>query len=238
MSEVNWYRMRITICVGGSVLAPDRPDAEFIAEVAKALAKLKADKHEVLVVTGGGGPARMYIRAGRQLKLQSSRLDMLGIDVTRLNARMLALALGDLAEPEPVRTLEDAIQISLKNKIPVMGGTTPGQTTDAVAAMLAKASSSSLLIYISDVDGIYTADPKRDPSAKKIERMTTRELAAQFGWVKGEPGMNTPVDPVAAKIIERLKARVIFIGRGEINRLREIVRGEPHSGTTVSPAED
>ncbi|MEM2874803.1 MAG: UMP kinase [Candidatus Hadarchaeales archaeon] len=230
--------MRVTVCVGGSILAPNGPDVECISEIAKALAMLKSDRHEVLVVTGGGGTARVYIEAGKQLNLSSSRLDMLGIDVTRLNARMLIMALGDLAEPEPVKTFEDAIQISLRNKIPVMGGTMPGQTTDAVAAMLAKASASDLLIFISDVDGIYTTDPKRDPSARKIERMTNKELAAQFGLVKGEPGMRTPVDPVAARIIERLKVRTVFIGKGEIRRLREIVRGEPHSGTTVVPLDD
>lgn len=230
--------MRVTICVGGSILAPDGPDVECISGLARALYKLRLDKHEVLVVTGGGGIARRYIEAGKRLNLPSSKLDMLGIDVTRLNARMLILALGDLASPEPVKTFEDAIHASLKNKIPVMGGTMPGQTTDAVAAMLAKASVSDLLIFISDVDGIYTADPKKDPSAKKIERMTSRELAAQFGWVKGEPGMKTPVDPVAAKIIERLKVRTIFIGKEEIGRLREIVRGEPHSGTTIVPSDE
>jgi len=230
--------MRITVCVGGSILAPDGPDADCIYQIAKTLSKLKLDRNEVMVVTGGGAPARKYIQAGKRLKFQSSRLDLLGIDITRLNARMLIMALGDLAEPEPVKTIEEAIQVSLNNKIPVMGGTTPGQTTDAVAAMLAKASASDFLIFISDVDGIYTADPKKDPFAKKIEKMTTKELVAQFGRTMGEPGMKTPVDPVAAKIIERLKIRVIFIGKDEIGRLKEIVRGGVHSGTTVVPAED
>ncbi|MEM2877960.1 MAG: UMP kinase [Candidatus Hadarchaeales archaeon] len=230
--------MRVTVCVGGAILAPDVPDTGCISEIAKALAKLKSARHEVLVVVGGGNPARMYINAGRSLKLLSTRLDMLGIDITRVNARLLALALGDIAEQEPVKTVEEAIQVMLRNKIPVMGGTTPGQTTDAVAAMLAKASASDILVFISDVDGIYTADPKTDPSAKKIERMTTKELVVQFGWVKGEPGMKTPVDPIAAKIIERLKSRIVFIGRREITRLQEIIRGEPHSGTTVMPLDD
>jgi len=119
--------------------------------------------------------------------------------------------------------------------VPVMGGTTPGHTTDAVAAMLAKASRSDLLIFFSDVDGIYTTDPKLDPKAKKIESMTTRELAKRFATVKAEPGMKTIIDPIAAKLVERSKFKTLVMGAHEIKRLPKILEGAGHSGTTVEP---
>jgi len=230
--------MRITICFGGSIVAPEKPNIELIREIAKTVRMLKSKKYEILIVTGGGGPARMYMGTAQKLGAPHVELDKIGVDVTRLHARMLISALGEIAEPEPMTTVEAAVRATFKNKVPVMGGTTPGQTTDAVAAMLAKASRSELLVFFSDVDGIYTADPKRDPMAKKIERMSARELAKRFATVKAEPGMRTVIDPIAAKLIERSKIKTLFMGVHEIKRLPEIMEGAGHSGTTVMPVSE
>jgi len=225
--------MRVTICFGGSIVAPDKPNTDLIQEIAKAVQALRDKRYEVLIVTGGGGPARMYIEAAEKFGTSHSDLDKIGIDVTRLHARMIISALGEIAEPDPMTTIEAAVRSVSKNKVPVMGGTMPGQTTDAVAAMLAKASGSQMLIFFSDVDGVYTADPKRDPKAKKIETMTTRELGKQFATVKAEPGMKTIMDPVAAKLIERSKFKTLVMGAYEIKHLPKILEGASHSGTTI-----
>ena len=225
--------MRVTLCFGGSILAPEKPDPSCIREIAQTLRTLRSQRHDVLVVTGGGKPAREYIEAARKLRAPSVSLDTVGIDVTRLNARLLISALGGLAEVNPITTVEVAIRTMLKNKVPVMGGTTPGQTTDTVAVMLANGSKSELLIFFTDVDGIYTADPKLDPNAKKIDVMTPRELVSLVGGKRPEPGMKLIIDPVAAKLIERSNIKTLVLGKHEIKRLPEILRGAKHSGTTI-----
>jgi uridylate kinase len=118
-----------------------------------------------------------------------------------------------------------------------MGGTAPGQTTDAVAAALAHVSGSDLLIFITDVDGIYTADPKKDPSAQKIIRLTTKDLLRMFGRVRQSPGMNVILDSVAVKLISRYKLKTLVLPASDLERLPRILAGEPHSGTTVEPVE-
>ncbi len=225
----------MTLCFGGSILAPDEPDVACIREIAQALRALKSRKHEILVVTGGGRPSRKYIQAARKLKASSTHCDLIGIDVTRLNARLLIAALGDLAEREPFTTFEAAIRAMLKGKVPVMGGTMPGQTTDAVAAMLASSSKSKLLVFFMDVDGVYTADPKLDPRAKKLETMTVQNLMKLVAVKKMEPGVSIVIDPVAAKLIQRTGIRTLVLGRHEVKRLQEILRGAKHSGTTIVP---
>jgi uridylate kinase len=230
--------MRVTICFGGSVIAPEKPNTDLIQEIAKTVSILKSKNYEILIVTGGGGPARMYIEAAKRLGAPNVELDKIGIDVTRLHARMLISALGEIAEPEPMTTVEAAVRAAFKNKVPVMGGTKPGHTTDYVAAMLAKYSGSELLIFFSDVDGVYTADPKRDPKAKKIETMTTKELGKRFATVKAEPGMKTIIDPIAAKLIERSKFKTLVMGAHEIKRLPKILEGAGHSGTTIVPVSE
>lgn len=230
--------MRVTLCFGGSIISPEKPDVDCIREIAGIVRTLKTQRHDPLIVTGGGGPAREYIEIAQKLRISSSALDKIGIDVTRLHARMLISALGDLAEPDPVTTIEAAVRAALKNKVPVMGGTTPGQTTDAVAAMLAKTSNSELLIFFSDVGAVYTADPKLNPKAKKIDTMTSRELVNLVGSKRPAPGMKIIIDPVAAKLIERSKIKTIVVGEHELKRLPEIIRGAKHSGTTIVPVSE
>ena len=180
-------------------------------------------------------PSRKYIEAARKLKASSTHCDTIGIDVTRLNARLLIAALGDLAEQDPATTFEAAVRVTFRNKVPVMGGTAPGQTTDAVAAMLASSSKSELLVYFTDVDGVYSADPKRNSKAKKFETMTAQELLKLVVKEKVEPGMSVIIDPMGAKLIQRAGIRTLVLGRHEIKRLPEILRGAKHSGTTIVP---
>lgn len=227
--------MRVTLCFGGSILAPEELDMDCIRAVAQMLRALKSQKHEVLVVTGGGRPSRKYIEAARKLKASNTYCDIMGIDVTRLNARLMIAALGDLAEREPLATFEAAIRVTLKGKVPVMGGVTPGQTTDAVAAMLASSSKSELLVFFTDVGGVYTADPKLNPRAKKLEVITVRELMRLVAVKKMKPGISMVIDPVGAKLIQRTGIRTLVLGRRDIKRLPEILRGAKHSGTTIVP---
>ncbi len=229
--------MRITIGLGGSVFAAGDLDVEFLQEAASVFRELRAQGHEILVVVGGGKTSRKYIEAAHELGASDKDCDDIGISVTRLNARLLIKALGDLAEPSPVETFERAIRVMLKKKIPVMGGTFPGQTTDAVAAGLANSSMSELLIFFVDVGGIYTSDPKRHPEAEKLETIEASELVRLAQDVKMKPGVTEIVDPLAAKLIQRSRLRTLVLGRGELGRLSTIIRGGEHSGTTVLPGD-
>ncbi|MEM2866403.1 MAG: UMP kinase [Candidatus Hadarchaeales archaeon] len=224
--------MRITLNFGGSVLSPEWPDVESLKLAAKAVRELVEKKHQVLVVVGGGRPARRYIEAGEKLGGSEVLLHELGISITRLNARLLAMALGELSEPSPPATFREALQLMLRGKVPVMGGTVPGHTTDAVTAMGAKATNSSMLLFVTDVDGVYTADPKLDPGARKLDRITVEELVKLVG-TRVTPGMRAVLDPVAVKLLQQLRIRTVVIGKKEIPRIPLIVEGGEHSGTEI-----
>lgn len=229
--------MKVTICFGGSSFDSEGIETETLGKIAKALSELRGEKHEVLVVTGGGKTSKKYIEAGKELGASHKELDQLGITTTRLNARLLISALGDLAAPEPPHNFEKAIRISLRNKIPVMGGTKPGHTTDAVAAELADSSKSDLLIYFSDVDGVYTSDPKKDEDAEKIHYMTASELSDLMSKMEFEPGMTSIIDPLAAEILEGSGIKTLVLSKEEIKRLPQIISGSTHSGTEIRPGD-
>ena len=171
---------KVVISIGGSVMVPGEDDLDYIKELSQLLIKLGA-QFKLYVVVGGGKIARYYIRIARELDVEEDELDRLGIAVTRLNATLLIKALGEEAYRFPVTTTDEAAYAAKFGNIVVMGGTAPGQTTDAVAAELASSIKAVRLINATSVDGVYTADPNVDPEAKKIPKMEYTQL---WGMVK------------------------------------------------------
>ena len=222
--------MRVVVSVGGSVLARElRPEkfkgyASAIKEVSK--------KNTVFVVTGGGQAARDYIGVARELGEDEATCDLIGIEVTRLNARLLIAALGDDAYYEPPLNYKEAKSASLTGRIVVMGGITPGQTTDAVPAVLAEYVGADLLINATSIDGVYTSDPRKNKDARKFESMTPQQLIEVVMKTEMIAGANSPVDLLAAKIIERSGIRTIVLNGEDPRSLVDAVSGR-HKGTVI-----
>ncbi|MDG6243108.1 MAG: UMP kinase [Methanolobus sp.] len=213
--------MLIILSVGGSILAKElKPDSFLVyADALKELSK----EHDLVVVTGGGVAARDYISVARSAGANEVECDYIGIDITRLNARLLISALGDAAYPEPPRDYKQAQEVLTSGKIVVMGGVIPGQTTDAVAAILTEYLRADLLVIATAVDGVYSADPRKDPNAVKYETMTAKQLVNTVITTEMKAGSKSPVDPLAAKIIERCNIETIVMeGSDPQNVLRVI----------------
>ena len=93
-----------------------------------------------------------------------------------MNAMLLAGALGDAACPLIAGSQAEAMALGATGRIVLMGGVTPAQTTDAVAAVLAEWCGADLMVNLTSVDGIYTADPRIDPAAERLARLTPEKL--------------------------------------------------------------
>nr|2JI5_A Chain A, URIDYLATE KINASE [Pyrococcus furiosus]2JI5_B Chain B, URIDYLATE KINASE [Pyrococcus furiosus] len=225
--------MRIVFDIGGSVLVPENPDIDFIKEIAYQLTKVSED-HEVAVVVGGGKLARKYIEVAEKFNSSETFKDFIGIQITRANAMLLIAALREKAYPVVVEDFWEAWKAVQLKKIPVMGGTHPGHTTDAVAALLAEFLKADLLVVITNVDGVYTADPKKDPTAKKIKKMKPEELLEIVGKGIEKAGSSSVIDPLAAKIIARTGIKTIVIGKEDAKDLFRVIKGD-HNGTTIEP---
>ena len=225
--------MRVVVSIGGSVLAPDL-ETDRVEQHAAAVDGLVRDGHEVAVVVGGGDIAREYIGTARALGASEYDLDALGIDVTRLNARLLVAALDSSATPEPAETHEDARASLRRGEVAVMGGTVPGHTTDAVSAILAEMTGADLLVYATSVPGVYSADPETDDDAERFDRLDASELVDVISSIETTAGSNAPVDILAAKIIERSGLRAVVLDGTDPGRIADAVAGEV-VGTEVSP---
>ena len=223
---------RVVISVGGSVLVPSL-DAHRLKEWAKTLIRLHEAGIQVFAVVGGGGEARRYINACRDVGLDEASSDEIGIKVTRINAALLIGALGEHAYPRAAESYLQAKEFALSGKIVIMGGVTPGQTTDAVSAVLAEEAGASMMVNMTAVDGIYSADPKKDPSAKKFDIMSPQELIDLIMKEKMNAGSNMVIDLVAAKVTERSGIPLVVIdGRDTTLLEKALIDGEFH-GTVV-----
>jgi uridylate kinase len=221
---------RIVISLGGSILVPSLK-GNRIGEYAALLRNL-AREHRVFVVVGGGGEARRYIRVARALGMDESTADELGILVTRLNAALLEGALREAAYPKIAESYRDAAGFGESGKIVVMGGVIPGQTTDAVAALLAEKVRADLVINWTSVDGIYSADPRKHKDAMRHSTLKPARLQAIIRGDRLEAGSNTVFDTLAAKIIGRSGIPLVVLdGRKPIDP-RKARKGK--KGTLVS----
>lgn len=221
--------MILVYSLGGSILAGR--DAQSLKEYADALKQL-SQEHRIFVVVGGGRIAREYIGKARSLGSSELFCDQIGIGCTKLNAMLLVAALGDAAPQEIPASYSEAAESSYR--IVVMGGLSPGQTTDAVSAMLAERVHADKLIIATSVDGVYTADPEIDPAAKKLSTMTPRALVRMAMETEMKAGSRSPIDPLAAKIIERSSIPTSVVLGSKIENLKKGMSKE-HDGTEIRP---
>lgn len=226
--------MKVTIKLSGHILFPSlevQPNFKPYADVIK---EIKSLGHLPYVVVGGGAPARYYIRLAREQGADESTCDQIGITIANLHAEILAYALGEDACPFVPRDFSELGLALSTGKIVVMGGLQPGQSTNAVSCVLAEKTGSKLIINTTDVDGVYTADPRKDPSAKLLEYVKIEELRYILDSQGARAGEYDLVDQVSIKIIQRSRITTKIInGRDPKNILRAIM-GEK-IGTTVLP---
>ena len=100
--------MKIVVAIGGSILIKDYDSSRF-KEYSKLLKEL-AQEHEIFVVVGGGKPAREYISVVRDLGAGEAQCDDIGIEVTRINAKLLLSALGDAAYQRVPHNFQEALK--------------------------------------------------------------------------------------------------------------------------------
>lgn len=222
----------VVISIGGSILIPDQNDSVFIGKLAEMLKKA-SEKVRLCVVCGGGKIARYYTVTGRELGGDEYQLDLLGIGCTRLNAALLALALGDRSSTDIPLDVKTAAKRFAEGKIVVMGGTEPGHTTDAVATMLAVELGGARVINATSVDAVYSDDPRKNPDAVRYDKLTIEELDALVYKDHGA-GKSSVFDPLGVQIAKKEKIDIQMVDGRNLAELEKAILGQPFSGTYIS----
>lgn len=224
------------ISLGGSIVAPDRVDVQFLRRFRTLIVEYLeagADRRLILVV-GGGGPARAYQNAYREIieGYSDTEADWIGIGATRLNGQLLAGVFAGFCE-DPVVTNPTRVE-SFGGRILVAAGWKPGFSTDYDAVLLAEKFGADTIVNLSNIPRVYTADPKTDPTARPIERLSWAEFREIVGdqWV---PGKNAPFDPIASRKASELGLRVIVTSGRDITNLSEVLNDGQFVGTVIGP---
>jgi len=149
-------KKRIVIKLSGQVFSMD--ETKKLKDYAAFFVK-KSKTHQPIIVAGGGKIARYFISHARSSGADESTLDELGIEISRLNAKLLIYALKGKAYPHPPTTLPEVKIAVDSGLIVVTGGLHPGQSTNGTAALIAEKVSAAEFLNATDVDGIYAPDP-------------------------------------------------------------------------------
>jgi uridylate kinase len=201
-------RQRIVIKLSGKVFGYET--AYDLKRYAGMLSKI-SEKVQPVVVAGGGKVARHYISSARSFGSDEASLDILGIEVSRLNARLMILALGDQAYPAVPKDLEQVSKAVTAGRIVVTGGLHPGQSTNATAALIAEKVKASKFLNATDVSGIYDSDPHKNKSAKLLDEITVKKCIDLLGSEDSAAGGYDLMDIVALKVIERSKIPTVVL---------------------------
>lgn len=191
---------KILVKISGKLLNPEAPS--IVKDYADIMNKLYGEGYRIAVVVGGGRYARSYITCAKALGLNDAQADIVGIEIARVNALLLALAIGDNAYTPIPRNIDEIQRAWSTNKIVVVGGLQPGQSTAGVAAVVAESLGIKRLLYATDVEGVYDKDPRKYNDARKLDVVTVDKLVKVLSQ-RYEAGGYELLDPIAIQIIKR-----------------------------------
>ena len=227
------------LSVGGSIIVPEKPDTTFLSEfVSMCISWLKSDKNNRLIlVAGGGTPARVYQNAYNEvadktgLGAQANSADWIGIMATRINAQLLKACFGDYCKNDVVYN-PTAENLAFYGQVLVASGWKPGFSTDTDAVYLGEKFDGKTIVNLSNIEKVYTDDPRKNPDAKPLDTITWTDFRKMVGdeWT---PGKNCPFDPIASKKAQELGMTVICAGGKNIANIKAILEDKEYIGTTI-----
>jgi uridylate kinase len=223
-------RKRVAIKLSGSIFSEQRNE-DTIKRYAEMLTDISIDVQPI-VIAGGGKIARHYINLARYLGSDEASLDIMGIEVSRLNAKLLIIALGEQAYSQVPKNLEEVTIAAESGKIVIVGGLHPGQSTNATSALIAEKVRASRFLNATDVDGIYDLDPNISRNAKLLNEITVSECMEILKNGSSMAGTYDLMDIVALKVIERSKIPTRVL-RSDITNIKNAIIGTHHIGTEI-----
>lgn len=152
-----------------------------------------ASEHQLIIGVGAGTRARHAYDLGSRLGLPTGLLATLGSGVSEQNAMMIAALMARYGGVRVGKSEFSQLPMMLAERHPVVVtgsppyrwwepppavGRLPEYRTDSGVYLIAEAFGARSMIYLKDENGLYTDDPKKNPSAKFIPRITVDELIA------------------------------------------------------------
>ncbi|MBQ8942036.1 MAG: glutamate 5-kinase [Firmicutes bacterium] len=248
--------MRVVVKVGSSTLTHSTGmlNIRLVENLCKVLSDIKNSGHEVVLVSSGAvamgvgklrlqekpsdNPTKQAAAAVGQCELMYTydklfgefnhtvaQVLVTGTDIVGANRKNIENTLNRLLEMGalPIINENDTVSLDEMEQLNALGD------NDTLAAIVATCVKADLLILLSDIDGMYTADPRKDPEAKLIHRISelTDEIisrAGGSGTSQGTGGMRTKLN--AAKIAGLKGIDMVIANGDDPENLYDIMDGK------------
>ena len=214
----------ITISLGGSIINPGDIDREFLQSFRDVvLHHHQQTQEKFIIICGGGKVARDYINASPE-NIPPGQRDLTGIMATWINAQLIAAWFQGYTPSKPSQDFYTFVNQIDDYPVLIAGGFLPGIKTDEDAALAADYFKSPYLINVTNVDGVYDSDPKKNPKAKKFVHLTYKEFIDLVQHDDVGPGASAPYTLIATKIAERSNCRLLIVKK-DITAKKEAFQG-------------
>lgn len=229
------YR-KILLKLSGEALAGDKKtgiDPTVVSNICESIKKLHEKDVRVAIVVGGGN----FWRGRDGYTMERTTSDYMGMLATTINSLALqealeakgvqtrvqtAIEMKEIAEPYIKRK---AIRHLEKNRVVIFGAGTgnPFFTTDTAAALRAAEIGAEVILLAKTIDGVYSADPKKDVTAKKYDKISYLDILNKDLKV---------MDSTATSLCRDNNIPLVVFGIDEPDNMLKIVEGE-NIGTIV-----
>ena len=219
----------MVISLGGSIIVPGEIDTKFLKRFREIVLTLETKRF--LIICGGGTICRKYQNVAAEIApVPKADLDWIGIQATRLNAELVRSMFGPMAYHKVIHDPDEPMDTD--KRVIIGAGFEPGSSTDLRAVQLAQRFAAAQVINMSNIDYVYSDDPKKNPDAEQVTNISWPDFRKLVGdeW---DPGLNMPFDPIASRTAEAVGLKVVIIGN-DIRNLEKLLRDEPFRGTTIA----
>lgn len=224
----------IIISVGGSIIIPSTGfDISFLKKFRTLILKhVKAGRRFILVI-GGGTTCRNYQEAVKKISknITDNDLDWIGIHTTRFNAEFVKFLFKGFVHDEVI--INPTKKITLKKPIIIGAGYEPGHSSDMDAVLIARQTGAKRVINLSNIDYVYTKDPRKFKSAKKIKQISWNDFRKEIVGNNWIPGKNAPFDPIASKLAQKIGLEVAILRGTNLKEVDIAILGKPFNGTII-----
>ncbi len=201
-------------------------DFDFVSKVAEQIKRCTDEGVSFGIIIGGGN-----IWRGAGKAMDRTKADHMGMLATVINSLAFQTALEEAGVPTRVMTALQMNQIAepyIRNKavshlekgrVVIIGCGTgnPYFSTDTAAVLRAAEIDADVVLFAKNIDGVYTADPKKDPDAKKLQEMTYDDIIHHDLAV---------IDSTASSFGRDNKLPILIFGLNEPENIYKAVSGE------------
>lgn len=204
----------LVVKLGGSVF--QKKLTEVNPQIFDCINKLISLDQKIVIVTGGGKICRLFQNALKERGYNDiANLHWVGTRSVNLQSEFVR-SLFPLQSTYPrlidsLALLSDAVKQSQHYNYFACGGWEIGHSSDFDAVKVAVSFGISKILRISDIDYVYSDDPKKNPDAKKLEHVSWEDYFKIIGGEKDfDPGASYPIDPVAARLAKENQHQFYF----------------------------